>query len=194
MPGMIDIAEQCKSFIGGDDLKSSQMKLKSILTEFLVNAGIKPHSIASYNHLGNNDGCNLSMEVQFKIKEIGKSSAVDDMVASNALLFKPADPSSPAVTKGGKAKKGKHLDHIVVIKYVPAISDSKHTINEYYSEVLCGGCSTINIFNECEDSLLAMPLILDLTILAELLKVPELAHTLSFMQQLRSSSLGSALR
>jgi myo-inositol-1-phosphate synthase len=27
-----------------------------VLAEFLVNAGIKPLSIASYNHLGNNDG------------------------------------------------------------------------------------------------------------------------------------------
>jgi myo-inositol-1-phosphate synthase len=31
-------------------------QVKSVLAEFLVNAGIKPLSIASYNHLGNNDG------------------------------------------------------------------------------------------------------------------------------------------
>jgi myo-inositol-1-phosphate synthase len=56
-----------------------------------------------------------------------------------------------------------------VIKYVPAVGDSKRAIDEYYSEIMGGGRSTINIFNECEDSLLATPLILDLTILAELL-------------------------
>ena len=38
--GVIDLAKQRKSFIGGDDLKSGQTK--SVLTEFLVNAGIKP--------------------------------------------------------------------------------------------------------------------------------------------------------
>ncbi|KAI5116774.1 hypothetical protein M0805_008729 [Coniferiporia weirii] len=165
VPGVIDLAERHKSFIGGDDLKSGQTKLKSVLAEFLVNAGIKPLSIASYNHLGNNDGHNLSAEPQFKSKEISKSSVVDDMVASNALLFKPADPSA----KDAKARKGEHPDHIVVIKYVPAVGDSKRAIDEYYSEILCGGRSTINIFNECEDSLLATPLILDLAILGELL-------------------------
>ncbi|KAI0263818.1 inositol-3-phosphate synthase [Gloeopeniophorella convolvens] len=162
VPGVIQLAEQRKSFIGGDDLKSGQTKLKSVLAEFLVNAGIKPLSIASYNHLGNNDGHNLSSQRQFRSKEISKSSVVDDMVAANHLLYK---------TKAEDAKeiKGEHPDHIVVIKYVPAVGDSKRAIDEYYSEIMGGGRSTINIFNECEDSLLATPLILDLTILAELL-------------------------
>ncbi|CAL1711718.1 unnamed protein product [Somion occarium] len=166
VPGVIELAERQKSFIGGDDLKSGQTKLKSVFAEFLVNAGIKPLSIASYNHLGNNDGHNLSAEPQFKSKEISKSSVVDDMVAANRLLFK--SPEEGAV-KGTKAAKGEHPDHIVVIKYVPAVGDSKRAIDEYYSEIFCGGRSTINIFNECEDSLLATPLILDLTILTELL-------------------------
>jgi len=166
VPGIIELAEREKSFIGGDDLKSGQTKLKSVFAEFLVNAGIKPLSIASYNHLGNNDGHNLSAEPQFKSKEISKSSVVDDMVNANTLLFKPAPEGA---VKGTKAAKGEHPDHIVVIKYVPAVGDSKRAIDEYYSEIFCGGRSTINIFNECEDSLLATPLILDLAILAELL-------------------------
>lgn len=164
VPGVIELAERERSFIGGDDLKSGQTKLKSVLAEFLVNAGIKPLSIASYNHLGNNDGHNLSAEPQFKSKEISKSSVVDDMVGANRLLYKPASPGA-----SGKAAKGEHPDHIVVIKYVPAVGDSKRAIDEYYSEIFCGGRQTINIFNECEDSLLATPLILDLTILTELL-------------------------
>ncbi|KAJ7274509.1 hypothetical protein B0H12DRAFT_1089043 [Mycena haematopus] len=161
VPGVIELAERHQSFIGGDDLKSGQTKLKSVLAEFLVNAGIKPLSIASYNHLGNNDGHNLSAEPQFKSKEISKSSVVDDMVDANRLLYKAPEPGSKA--------KGEHPDHIVVIKYVPAVGDSKRAIDEYYSEIFCGGRSTINIFNECEDSLLATPLILDLAILTELL-------------------------
>ncbi|KAK0221217.1 hypothetical protein EDD85DRAFT_941597 [Armillaria nabsnona] len=161
VPGIIELAERQKSFIGGDDLKSGQTKLKSVLAEFLVNAGIKPLSIASYNHLGNNDGHNLSAERQFRSKEISKSSVVDDMVDANRLLFKAPEP--------GTEGKGEHPDHVVVIKYVPAVGDSKRAIDEYYSEIFCGGRSTINIFNECEDSLLATPLILDLAILTELL-------------------------
>ncbi|PPQ99366.1 hypothetical protein CVT26_014309 [Gymnopilus dilepis] len=165
VPGAIQLAERHQSFIGGDDLKSGQTKLKSVLAEFLVNAGIKPLSIASYNHLGNNDGHNLSAERQFKSKEISKSSVVDDMVDANRLLYKAPQVGAKGVPIG----KGEHPDHIVVIKYVPAVGDSKRAIDEYYSEIFCGGRSTINIFNECEDSLLATPLILDLTILAELL-------------------------
>ncbi|KAJ6582693.1 hypothetical protein DFH09DRAFT_1439540 [Mycena vulgaris] len=165
VPGVIELAERHRSFIGGDDLKSGQTKLKSVLAEFLVNAGIKPLSIASYNHLGNNDGHNLSAEPQFKSKEISKSSVVDDMVDANRLLYKVPEVGPKGVATG----KGEHPDHIVVIKYVPAVGDSKRAIDEYYSEIFCGGRSTINIFNECEDSLLATPLILDLAILTELL-------------------------
>ena len=164
VPGVIELAERERAFIAGDDLKSGQTKLKSVFAEFLVNAGIKPLAISSYNHLGNNDGRNLSAEAQFKSKEISKSSVVDDMVDANRLLYKPPVPGAK-----GKDARGEHPDHVVVIKYVPAVGDSKRAIDEYYSEIFCGGRSTINIFNECEDSLLATPLILDLSILAELL-------------------------
>lgn len=83
------------------------------------------------------------------------------MVDSNSLLYKHASD--------GKTAKGEHPDHLVVIKYVPTVGDSKVAIDSYVSELFCGGRNTMNIFNECEDSLLATPLILDLTILAELM-------------------------
>jgi myo-inositol-1-phosphate synthase len=51
VPGCIQLAEELGGFIGGDDFKSGQTKIKSCLAEFLVNSGIKPLSIASYNHL-----------------------------------------------------------------------------------------------------------------------------------------------
>lgn len=44
-------------------------------------------SIVSYNHLGNNDGRNLSGPLQFRAKEVSKSSVVDDMVLSNPVLY-----------------------------------------------------------------------------------------------------------
>lgn len=88
VPGAIEFAEKHKVFIGGDDFKSGQTKLKSVLVDFLVNAGIKPVSITSYNHLGNNDGYNLSAPQQFRSKEISKSNVVDDMVDANRILYK----------------------------------------------------------------------------------------------------------
>lgn len=72
VPGVIDLAVRENVFIAGDDFKSGQTKMKSVLIDFLVSAGIKPVSIVSYNHLGNNDGKNLDSEAQFRSKEISK--------------------------------------------------------------------------------------------------------------------------
>lgn len=153
VPGVIDLAEREDSFIAGDDFKSGQTKLKSVLAQFLVEAGIKPTSIASYNHLGNNDGYNLSSERQFKSKEISKKSVVDDVISSNPLLYND--------------KSGKNIDHCIVIKYMNAVGDSKVAMDEYYSELMLGGHNRISIHNVCEDSLLATPLIIDLLVMAE---------------------------
>ncbi|XP_035530648.1 inositol-3-phosphate synthase 1-A-like [Morone saxatilis] len=152
VPGAIELAVQKGVFIGGDDFKSGQTKIKSVLVDFLVSAGIKPTSIVSYNHLGNNDGKNLSAPEQFRSKEISKSNVVDDMVQSNPILYQP----------------GEKPDHCVVIKYVPYVGDSKRAMDEYTSEIMMGGTNTIAMHNTCEDSLLASPIILDLVILTEL--------------------------
>jgi myo-inositol-1-phosphate synthase len=74
------------------------------------------------------------------------------MVESNKILY----------------AKDEHPDHVVVIKYVPSVGDSKRALDEYENEIFMGGRNTISIHNTCEDSLLASPLILDLTILTEL--------------------------
>jgi myo-inositol-1-phosphate synthase len=124
---------------------------------------------------------NLSAPQTFRSKEISKSNVVDDMVNSNAILYKP----------------GEHPDHVVVIKvifisqlfydslycylfrsfilftlvplqYVPYVGDSKRAMDEYTSEIFMGGKNTIVLHNTCEDSLLAAPIILDLVLLAEL--------------------------
>ncbi len=56
----------------------------------------------------------------------------------------------------------------MVIKYVPHVGDSKRAMDEYVSELMLGGASTIAVHNVCEDSLLAAPIIVDLVVLAEL--------------------------
>lgn len=123
VPGIIELAKKHQVFVGGDDFKSGQTKMKSVLVDFLVSAGIKPASIVSYNHLGNNDGKNLSSPQQFRSKEISKSNVVDDMVGANHLLYAP----------------GEHPDHVVVIKYVPFVKDSKRAMDEYTSLIFMNG-------------------------------------------------------
>lgn len=155
VPALVELAEARGVFIAGDDFKSGQTKFKSVLVDFLVSAGIKPNSIVSYNHLGNNDGFNLSAPAQFRSKEVSKSSVVEDMVEANQLLY-------------GRSDGLRKPDHCVVIKYVAHVGDSKRALDEYVSELMLGGRNTIVCHNTCEDSLLAAPLMIDLVLLAEL--------------------------
>jgi myo-inositol-1-phosphate synthase len=90
--------------------------------------------------------------LQFRSKEISKSNVVDDMVESNRILY----------------AEGEKPDHVVVIKYVPYVADSKRAMDEYTSEIFMGGRNTIVMHNTCEDSLLATPIIIDLVLLTEL--------------------------
>lgn len=152
--GVIELAEKSNTFVVGDDFKTGQTKLKTALVDVLVGAGLKPLSIISYNHLGNNDGKNLSSDGQFRSKETSKRSCTDDILASNPMLY----------------KEGEHPDHEIVIKYVPSAGDSKKAIDEYVSEIFLGGRQVWSIYNVCEDSLLATPIILDLILLTELLE------------------------
>lgn len=182
VPGLTEIAVELNSMLAGDDFKSGQTKMKSVLTDFLISAGIKPTSIVSYNHLGNNDGKNLSNPACFKSKEISKSDVVLDMLASNEILYpkdntdaakKTKNPQEDSAEKEKKStvvsKKVKNdIDHCVVIKYIPYVGDSKRAMDEYTSEIFMGGVNTIVMHNTCEDSLLAAPLILDLVLLAEI--------------------------
>jgi myo-inositol-1-phosphate synthase len=96
----------------------------------------------------------LSAPSQFRSKEISKSSVVDDVIASNEILF--------------NNKTGRKIDHCIVIKYVPAVGDSKVAMDEYHSELMMGGRNTISMHTVCEDSLLASPLIIDLVVITEL--------------------------
>uniref|UniRef100_A0A2K5R6R3 Inositol-3-phosphate synthase 1 n=1 Tax=Cebus imitator TaxID=2715852 RepID=A0A2K5R6R3_CEBIM len=111
VPGALELACQRQVFVGGDDFKSGQTKVKSVLVDFLISCGLKTMSIVSYKHLGNNDGHNLSAPLQFRSKEVSKSNVVDDMVRSNPVLCRP----------------GEEPDHCVVIKYLANAGRDQHT-------------------------------------------------------------------
>jgi myo-inositol-1-phosphate synthase len=151
--GIFEMAEKSGVYIGGSDFKTGQTRFKSMMMDFLSTCGIKVTSIASYNHLGNNDGVNLSQEDCFKSKELSKKDVVADVVDGNKILY-------PC---------GKGPDHCVVIKYIPSVGDSKRAIDEYVSDIFMGGKQTISVYNVCEDSLLATPVMLDLVLVTEYL-------------------------
>jgi myo-inositol-1-phosphate synthase len=152
VPGLRELAIANSAFVGGNDFKTGQTKVKSVLTDFLVSSGYKLTSIVSYNHLGNNDGKNLSSKKQCKSKEISKKTVVDDVIDSNKILF-PHRDNRP--------------DHTVVIEYVPSAKDDKKAIDEYVCEIFMNGTQTINMNTVCPDSLLAVPVMYDLVVFSE---------------------------
>lgn len=58
VPALLNM--ETNAFMIGNDFKTGQTKFKTNFVDFLLSAGIKPKSCISYNHLGNNDGKNLS--------------------------------------------------------------------------------------------------------------------------------------
>jgi myo-inositol-1-phosphate synthase len=123
------------------------------MSDFIIGAGLRLASVVSYNHLGNNDGKNLSEDKCFQSKKISKGGVLDDAIKANKVLYPIGN---------------NHIDHEVVIKYVPFVGDSKRALDEYSSEIFMGGINTISTYNICEDSLLAVPIMIDMIILGEL--------------------------
>ena len=154
VPGVHELARQHGAFVGGNDFKSGQTKFKSVMVDYLISSGFKLESLVSYNHLGNNDGKNLSSQAQFQSKKISKSTVIDDMVQSNPVLYN---------NKDGTDKP----DHTVVIKYVPHVGDDKRAMDEYIAGIFMGGSQVMSTYNICNDSLLATPIMFDLIVFSE---------------------------
>lgn len=152
-PGIIKMAEKEGGLLAGNDFKSGQTRFKTAMSDFIIGAGLRLSSVVSYNHLGNNDGKNLSEDKCFQSKKISKSGVLDDAINGNEILY-PRD--------------NKHIDHDVIIRYIPFVGDSKRAIDEYSSRIFMDGINTISTYNVCEDSLLAVPLMLDMIVLGEL--------------------------
>ncbi|ANQ08591.1 Myo-inositol 1-phosphate synthase [Plasmodium coatneyi] len=195
--GVVHLAQEKGIFIVGNDLKTGQTKIKNFLLDFYFGTGLKPKSIVSYNHLGNNDGKNLSSDLQFYSKKISKSNLICDYVKANEHMYadeeEEAALSNKFTNQSGDYCKGDSLlststdvsdlqadyayvDAIenqkvnseIVIKYVPYVGDDKKAIDEYISEIFMNGKNTISLYNVCQDSLLASPILIDLILLVEL--------------------------
>merc|ERR1712147_315934 len=154
MPCVVQYAKEKGAFLGGSDFKSGQTRFKTMMSDFLIGSGIRLSSVVSYNHLGNNDGCNLQEDKCFQSKKISKAGVLDDAVKNNKILYPKGDDK---------------IDHDVVIKYVPFVGDSKRALDEYSSLIFMNGTNTISSYNICEDSLLATPLMIDMIVLGELM-------------------------
>ncbi|TFK19098.1 hypothetical protein FA15DRAFT_760252 [Coprinopsis marcescibilis] len=132
---------------------------KSGFTEFFANTGIEPLSIASCNHLDNNNEQNLSGKSQFMSKEISNSSVPLE-------LTKKGTPKD----RGNLSLPSSTFPSPLAIPSVPSILYGSHSVINISNE--CEGFSAAVVWSStssCKDSLLATSLVLDLSILAELL-------------------------
>jgi myo-inositol-1-phosphate synthase len=152
VPGLVDLACKHSTFVGGSDFKTGQTKLKAVLADFWTSAGFRLRSVVSYNHLGNNDGRNLSEREQFLSKEQSKSMLLEQIISTNEILFPPGS---------------KKPDHEIVIKYAPSTGDHKRAIDEYVADICMEEQQSLVVYNVCPDSLLCVALILDLAIFAD---------------------------
>jgi myo-inositol-1-phosphate synthase len=150
VPAIQDLARRERVYIGGSDFKTGQTRFKSMMADYLSCCGIRMGSVVSYNHLGNNDGKNLSEEKCFHSKEVTKRDVIKDIVEGNPALY------------------DREPDHCIVIKYVPRVGDSKRAMDEYVCDIFMGGEQTFTIYNVCEDSLLASAVMLDILLVTEL--------------------------
>lgn len=86
-PAIVEYAKEKGGLIAGNDFKSGQTRFKTVMSDFLIGSGIRISSVVSYNHLGNNDGKNLSEDKCFQSKKISKGGVLDDAIKSNKILY-----------------------------------------------------------------------------------------------------------
>lgn len=67
-PAIVQLAEKHGGLLAGSDFKSGQTRFKTVMSDFLIGSGLRISSVVSYNHLGNNDGKNLSEDKTFRSK------------------------------------------------------------------------------------------------------------------------------
>ena len=140
--GLLELASRASppAYVLGTDFKAGQTKAKTAIVEYLRALGLKPRTIASYNHLGNNDMRNLLSPRTWTAKERVKTD-----------IFGPWQPTD------GSAQ----IDHKVAVLYTPQMGDEKRDTVEYTSEAFMGVEHTMVTYTRCMDSALCVPLMID---------------------------------
>ena len=140
--GLLELARRASppAYVLGTDFKAGQTKAKTAIVEYLRALGLKPRTIASYNHLGNNDMRNLLSPRTWTAKERVKTD-----------IFGPWQPTD------GSAQ----IDHKVAVLYTPQMGDEKRDTVEYTSEAFMGVEHTMVTYTRCMDSALCVPLMID---------------------------------
>lgn len=148
-PGLLELAlPECRAahgagggsgpvYVLGTDFKAGQTKAKTAIVEYLRTLGLRPRTIASYNHLGNNDMKNLISPRTWASKARLKTD-----------IFAPWAADGP-------------IDHKVAVLYTEQMGDEKRDLVEYTSESFMGCEHTMLTYTRAMDSALCAPLMVD---------------------------------
>src|SRR6187551_1752998 len=151
IPAMLQLASQTKAPLAGNDMKTGQTLIKTIIAPGLKARLIGVRGWYSTNILGNRDGEVLDDPESFKTKEESKKSALD-------YIFQPH--LYPELYKD--------LTHVVRINYYPPRGDNKEGWDNIDIFGWLGYPMQLKINFLCRDSILAAPIVADVALFLDL--------------------------
>jgi myo-inositol-1-phosphate synthase len=153
VPALQELAARNKSPLAGNDMKTGQTLIKTIIAPGLKARLLGVNGWYSTNILGNRDGEVLDDPESFKTKEESKKSALD-------YIFQP----HLYPTLYGD------LTHVVRINYYPPRGDNKEGWDNIDLIGWLGYPMQLKINFLCRDSILAAPIVLDTALFMDLAK------------------------
>jgi myo-inositol-1-phosphate synthase len=153
IPAMLELAARTKAPLAGNDMKTGQTLIKTIIAPGLKARLIGVRGWYSTNILGNRDGEVLDDPESFKTKEESKKSALD-------YIFQPH--LYPQLYND--------LTHVVRINYYPPRGDNKEGWDNIDIFGWLGYPMQLKINFLCRDSILAAPIVLDSALFLDLAK------------------------
>ena len=151
VPAMLELAERTGAPVAGNDMKTGQTLIKTIIAPGLKARLLGVRGWYSTNILGNRDGEVLDDPESFKTKEESKKSALD-------YIFQPH--LYPELYKD--------LCHVVRINYYPPRGDNKEGWDNIDLVGWLGYPMQLKINFLCRDSILAAPIVLDVALFLDL--------------------------
>jgi myo-inositol-1-phosphate synthase len=153
VPAMLELAARMKSPLAGNDMKTGQTLIKTIIAPGLKARLLGVKGWYSTNILGNRDGEVLDDPESFKTKEESKKSALE-------YIFQPH--LYPDLYQD--------LCHVVRINYYPPRGDNKEGWDNIDLIGWLGYPMQLKINFLCRDSILAAPIVLDSVLFLDLAK------------------------
>jgi len=151
IPAMWELAEKTQMPIAGKDFKTGQTLVKSGFAPIIKTRNLGLAGWFSTNILGNRDGLVLDEPANFHTKEVSKLSTLETICKAD---------EQPDLYG--------NIYHKVRINYYPPRNDDKEGWDNIDIFGWMGYPMQIKINFLCRDSILAAPLLLDLTLLSDL--------------------------